>query len=503
MFVNNGYLVNRRRKFNCFKWKRGKLCLTITFFQLIISLLLTLFAVYEETADPSERRNSVSKAIGGFDPMTNPIGKYLPHLRDHMMFSLLGLGLSSANSSATMLTSLGFNLLTFTFASSWALLWPNLVTSIHRKPFLSFGINSIVRSTYYGLGVTLSLGSLQGKLSPVQCIILSVIEVPIISLTDYVLSELQVADKSKGLTVFTFSVYFGLSVSAIICRYTRIICRKVQNRKSDREMIVLLGTIFTYLASTSSSSLGDEKYYVALNTFIAVTASCLSAFAVSSLLDSQDRFSIRHVRIGSAAGFVAMSIIGQYILHVYMVFVCGISVGALSIIMDTQVNPFLFNRLRIHDTHSIHAAYGFPALISGLSSSIFAYMADLSSYDCSLYQIFPARAPASNSSTMDHNSDKIQVLDQIYSGIGRSADSQALYQLFGLIFILIISIVTGLITGMILIQSIFDPPKKIDLFQDGHYWVLSSEGEDTFATESLYESDPSPEEMTSRNIRFS
>ncbi|XP_053211350.1 ammonium transporter Rh type B-like [Panonychus citri] len=588
MLSNNNQLVNRStRRVNSIIWKRGKLCFTITFFQTIIAILLTLFSVYEESAEPSDRRYS---SVDGFYQMSNPIERYLPNLRDHMILSLLGLGLSSTSSSATLLASLGFNLLTFTFASSWALLWPHLITSswesvksegqsrgnltfssspssslsassssssfssssspfssssssipvnstvyvisspshdlqvksnlscddylsdldrkkikptvklsIRQSFHITLGINSILRSAHYGLGVTLSLGSLQGKLSPIQCIILAVIEVPIMSLTGYVLSSWQVSDESNGLTIYTFSIYFGLSVSCIICRNIQSTHRKNQNYNSDREMSVLLGTIFIYLtfpSMTSSYSLGDKKHRLAVNTWISVTASCLSAFSISSLLDEQDRFSVRHIRIGSSSGGVLMSIIGQYILYPYTAFISGMMIGGLSIITHIYLNPYLLNRFRIHDTLSMHATYGLPAVIAGLASSGFAYMANEKSYDLNLYELFPARAPPENSKDLE----EIQVnLHRIQAGIGRSAHSQAFYQLTGLIFILLISIITGLIAGIILIQPVFDPPDKIDLFQDGLYWVLSSEHEDTF--QSVYENEPNSEEMNNERNR--
>ncbi|XP_015781495.1 ammonium transporter Rh type B-like [Tetranychus urticae] len=596
---NNGLMIRSRTEANSVMWKRGKLCFTIILFQTIVSIFLTLFSVYDETAESSNRLNSVSPAFGGLDPQNNPIQRYLPHLQDHMVLSLIGLGLSSTSSSTTMLSSLGFNLLTFTFASSWALLWPHLITPIwedspsklqsstsgsssssisfstfsflfssspapatspvsstspslsspssidgsmdnssssslssilsspykHKAPLsqtyfpkshsslpfdsnssmkpskarrsiqITLGINSILRSAHYGLGVTLSLGSLQGKVSPLQCLILAVFEVPIISLIDYILSLWQVADESGGLVIYVFSVYFGLGVSAIICRFTQATRRKTQHYDSDRELSILLGTIFTYLTFptvTSSYSLGDKKHRFAVNSWISVTASCLSAFAVSSLLDSNDRFSVRHIRIGSAAGGVVVSIVGHYMLYPYTVFVSGMFIGGLSIAAHIYINPYLLHRLRIHDTLSMHAAYGIPAFISGLASSGFAYLADENSFGLALYELLPARAPPKNSKDLE----EIQViLHRVNPGLGRSARSQALYQLFGLFFIWATAVITGLLTGLLLVQPVFDPPERIEFFQDNIYWVLSGEGEDDFTHGSLCETETNPEDV--------
>jgi ammonium transporter Rh len=73
-----------------------------------------------------------------------------------------------------------------------------------------------------------------------------------------------------------------------------------------------------------------------------------------------------------------------------------------------------------------------------------AGIASESQYGPSLYQQFPARAPAKNSSHIYDNSEPSLIIP----GDGRSAGEQAGYQLLALGVTLVIAIAGGLITGM-------------------------------------------------------
>lgn len=100
--------------------------------------------------------------------------------------------------------------------------------------------------------------------------------------------------------------------------------------------------------------------------------------------------------------------------------------------------------MKVHDTCGVHNLHGMPGVLAGVVGALMAGIASDSQYGPSLYQQFPARAPALNNS---HSHDK-SGLPPFIPGDGRSAGDQAGYQLLALGVTLVIAIVGGLITGM-------------------------------------------------------
>lgn len=112
----------------------------------------------------------------------------------------------------------------------------------------------------------------------------------------------------------------------------------------------------------------------------------------------------------------------------------------------TCYQPFLLSKLKLHDTCGVHNLHGMPGVLAGIVGAILAGMASESQYGLSLYQQFPARAPAKNSSQAHDN----PALSLLTPGDGRSAGDQAGFQLLALGITIVIAVVGGLITGICL-----------------------------------------------------
>lgn len=108
------------------------------------------------------------------------------------------------------------------------------------------------------------------------------------------------------------------------------------------------------------------------------------------------------------------------------------------------LQPFLLRNLKLHDTCGVHNLHGMPGVLAGIVGAVLAGIASESQYGLSLYQQFPARAPAENSSQTHDNPG----LSLLIPGDGRSAGDQAGFQLLALGVTLVIAVAGGLITGM-------------------------------------------------------
>ena len=107
----------------------------------------------------------------------------------------------------------------------------------------------------------------------------------------------------------------------------------------------------------------------------------------------------------------------------------------------------------------------------------------------SLYLIFPRCAPEEGSDDLA----RIQgMLGTVEAGEGRTFGTQAVMQLVCLCITLAIAVIGGGVTGIIInIESLFDPLRDHELFNDDHYWSLPSDVKDLKEKEFTLEPLPS------------
>ena len=115
-----------------------------------------------------------------------------------------------------------------------------------------------------------------------------------------------------------------------------------------------------------------------------------------------------------------------------------------------------------------------PGLISGISSIIAAFAASRNSYNGDrLYVFYPSRIPKFDSPDyFKYNLNNSTIAEFKAGGDGRSASTQAGYQLAALVLTLGMAIIGGLLTGLFLKSPIFKQMEDSDLFDDEKNWKL-------------------------------
>lgn len=121
---------------------------------------------------------------------------------------------------------------------------------------------------------------------------------------------------------------------------------------------------------------------------------------------------------------------------------------------------------KLHDTCSVQSLHGFPGLIAGIVSAIFAACSNFAEYNHELYEIYPARVPMVNSTEYAEQGIKVQ------DGKGRSGLEQAGFQLIAIAITVGISLVAGAITGLLLRLPLFEQlSEDVEMFDDEAQWV--------------------------------
>lgn len=475
-------------------WKRGKLGFAIILLEMFICVAMILRCEYDPTADASNPMHSYSPALGGLNPDRNPSNRLLYHFLNNTMLPLIGLGLILAGLlDGTTLTGLGFNYMVFVLASQWSLLCPDFF--LRPTSRTQIGLTQLMQSTRNAFAVTITNGLLHGLISPLQLLVMAMIEVPIISILQHHLDQWKVADSGDSLSVYLFAIYFGVGLSCAqwpvgkvdMCRekerpssFGRPVYKPQLRTKKDvfkidetfGSTITLIGciTIYTFYPCLMASTVsGDRQHRFVITTSLSLGGSTLSSFAFSSLVDRQNRLSVDHLRVGVLSGAVAMSCVGYYMIYPYTALLIGMTIGASSCAIHHRFHEHSSILCKLPDRVRLQASIGFPSLVSNLIAVGLAFIADETTYGYTLYELFPARAFPQNSSELD----EIQsYLDRVGPGVGRSALNQAVIQLLGTLIALLLSLASGLVTGLVLALPIFDPISKgSEKFQDSFYWV--------------------------------
>lgn len=91
---------------------------------------------------------------------------------------------------------------------------------------------------------------------------------------------------------------------------------------------------------------GDDQQRAVINTYLSLTACCVTAFAFSSILTPGSKFDMVHVQNSTLAGGVAVGTAADMMLEPYGALIVGILAGCLSV--------FGYVKLTVSITHVIY-----------------------------------------------------------------------------------------------------------------------------------------------------
>ncbi|XP_064471208.1 ammonium transporter Rh type A-like [Ornithodoros turicata] len=456
-------------------WQRGKLAFLLVLVQVCLIIAYTLCVQYDENADASNGKNSLSPALGGNDPRKNPLEQYYSMFQDVNVMVFVGFGFLMTFLRRYSYSALGLNLLLSAIAIQFAVLMRGVWHA--ENGTIQLSISSITGAEFAAASVLISFGAVLGKTSAVQLLVMAIIETVIFCCNEHLaINKLIVSDLGGSIVLHTFGAYFGLAVALVL--YSKDHKDHSKDCSSyNSNVFGVIGTLFLWLFWPSFNAVGaqgDARHRAVLNTFLALLASTIAAFAMSSLTNPKNRFRMAHVQNSTLAGGVAMGAVANMMVQPYGAFIIGFAAGCISVLGFKYLGPLLTRRFRLHDTCGVHNLHGLPGVLAGLVSAIVATKATEKEYNYSLYTLYPARAPTANSSEL--NVIRHYTLD-VSAGLDRSASQQALYQLAALAATLVIAVGGGLATGLLLKLKFFDPVDGDKAFDDFELWEVEAEPE--------------------------
>lgn len=352
------------------------------------------------------------------------------------------------------LGAVGFTMLVTCISLEWGVICEAFFTQMEDGVYgpVEIHLPALINGSFAAAALLISFGGVIGRVSPLQLVVMSLIEIVVYTFNKRMILEHTVglADDGGTIIIHTFGAYFGLAVSYVL----GVPNLGPENQNSNMsDMLSLVGTVFLwiYWPSFVSGPLMPEaatQQRAAVNTVLALVGSTVTVFFLSPLLDKNTKFRPVDVQNATLAGGVSIGCTASLSLGGGDALFIGVCAGAISTIGFARVQSIVQN-LGIYDSCGIHNLHGMPSVFGAIVSVFMAY----------------------HKGPLGHDAP------DVYWAADPSA--QGGRQLQGLLYTLATAIVSGLVTGYILVAI---RPSGVEDFNDAEWWEL---GENPFPQDEL------------------
>ncbi|XP_074112481.1 rhesus blood group-associated glycoprotein Rh50 isoform X1 [Cotesia typhae] len=438
-----------------YEWSKKHQVLRLIAIEIILMVVMGLFTSYGPEAVPQNSRSSVKgNRVSTFTPKSDILKKdtsvhlYAIYQDVHVMI-WIGFGFLMTFLKRYGYSAVGLTFLVGAILVQVAILFDG-VANIGKNGKVPLSLTGLLNADVAVAAPLISMGAVLGKTTYMQLITMGIIELAIFSINKYIGEHIFMAiDAGGSMFVHVFGAYFGLAVSFAFGIKEKPKEHHLEGSNYQSDIFAMIGTIFLWLFWPSFNSAllqGDDQQRAIINTLLAITASCVVAFATSALVSDEHKFNMVHVQNSTLAGGVAIGTAAGMMYEPILALIVGGFAGSLSVFGYKYLTPLIQKKLRIHDTCGVHNLHGIPGVVAGIFGALMAVIASEDKYSDSLYQVFPVRAPSGGERLIELKELGID------AGFDRTAGHQAAYQLLALIVTLVTAIVSGVITGNAAIQ---------------------------------------------------
>uniref|UniRef100_A0A8C8S2Q3 Ammonium transporter Rh type A n=1 Tax=Pelusios castaneus TaxID=367368 RepID=A0A8C8S2Q3_9SAUR len=337
---------------------RFKFSILAIFLEVLIIVLFGIFVRYENNQNITKDKLFL-----------------YPFFQDVHVMIFVGFGFLMTFLKKYGFSSVGINMLIAAFGLQWGVLMQGFWHMKAQK--INVGIKSMINADFSTATVLISFGAVLGKTSPIQMLIMTILEITIFSCNEHlVLNILQATDTGASMTIHAFGAYFGLAAARILYRPGLKEGHKNEGSAYHSDMFAMIGTLFLWLFWPSfNSAIADPAYLqqrAIINTYFSLAASTLTAFAFSSLVEHRGKLDMVHIQNATLAGGVAVGSCADMDIYPFGAMLIGSVAGLVSVIGFKFLTPFFSSKLKIQDTCGVHNLHGLPGLLGGLASIIAA-----------------------------------------------------------------------------------------------------------------------------------
>ncbi|XP_054473144.1 ammonium transporter Rh type B-like [Anoplopoma fimbria] len=451
--------------------------------EVVMIVLYAVFVTYDDNANAKLQNNETN-------PMENSVYRDYPYFADVQMMIFVGFGCLLAFFRFYGFSGMVFNFLTATFAIQWAILVQGFF-QFYYDGKIHLGVINLLNAEFACAVVLISFGAVLGKTSPVQLLVMALLEIPAFAVTEWaVLKYIRINDAGGSILIHLFACYFGLGVTFVLYRPSLNEGHSKEITSYHSDILSVLGTLFLWVFWPSFNSAltfkGDDQHRAILHTFIGLSSSTLTAFALSAVFNKRGKLTMADIQNVTLAGGVTVGASVDMMISPVAAYALGIMGCTACFFGYRYLTPFLARHMRIQDQCGIHNLHGLTGLISSTAGICAILLATEETYGPSMYQIFSHRAPPED----DPKFLELQkLIPGLKPGLGRTAQEQALYQLAAVFSTIAASAVGGLLTGWVMKLPFMASPSDKDCFDDELFFDMPPDFDrvDVFKTPISYD----------------
>ncbi|XP_078097139.1 ammonium transporter Rh type C-like 2 [Mustelus asterias] len=460
------------------RWKLPLICFI---WQLAMIILFGVFIRYDEESDAHWIVTKISHNISS--DIENDFYFRYPIFQDVHVMIFVGFGFLMTFLKRYGFGSVGFNFLIASFSLQWALLMQGWFHSLDFSDGkIKIGVESLINADFCAASVLISFGGVLGKVSPVQLLIMSLFEVTLYAVNEFILlNVLGAKDAGGSMVIHVFGAYFGLTITRIL--YRPNLDQKKNESVYHSDLFSMVGTLYLWMFwpsfNSAISNHGDAQHRGAINTYCSLAASVLTTIAISSVFEKKGKINMVHVQNATLAGGVALGTAAEMMLTPYGSLIVGTISGTVSTLGFIFLSPFLEKYLKIQDTCGIHNLHALPGVIGAIVGAVTAAAATEGVY----------------------SKEGLVVAFGFKDGFAdRTPSVQGGYQAAALCVTLLLSVGGGTIVGFILKLPFWGDPSDENCFEDEVYWEVP--GEEEAALYSIHSvNNPSTKSATNGEVQ--
>lgn len=246
-------------------------------------------------------------------------------------------------------TSVGFNYLIAAWAMQISILIVGFWHQALDKPSdewtkIVLDIPALIVGDFGAGCVLITFGALLGKISLIQMFVLATLEIIWYGLNESICAgQLGAVDMGGSMYVHTFGAYFGLAASYFFHNRKAIADEKHRCEGGyNSQMIAMVGTVFLFMfwpSFNGALAAADQQQRVIVNTVMAISASCITACAISRI--ALQRLDMEVVLNATLAGGVSVGSSSDLVVTAGTAMAIGGIAGIISAVGFLHLSKFL------------------------------------------------------------------------------------------------------------------------------------------------------------------
>uniref|UniRef100_A0A671VKR5 Ammonium transporter Rh type A n=1 Tax=Sparus aurata TaxID=8175 RepID=A0A671VKR5_SPAAU len=337
--------------------------------EIITIILFAVFVDYDDGKGHGHGHQEHSNETHNEKP---PMALY-PMFQDVHVMIFIGFGFLMTFLKRYGFSSVGVNLLLAAFGLQWGLLMQGIWHLDHGK--IKMDILKMINADFSTATVLISFGAVLGKTSPVQLLIMTILEITIFSINEHLVATVFKAnDVGASMIIHAFGAYFGLAVARVLYRPALRNGHENDGSVYHSDLFAMIGTVFLWMFWPSFNSAiaepGLTQLTAVINTYLSLAACVLSAYAISSLVEHKGKLDMVHIQNATLAGGVAVGTCADMSIGPFGAMLIGFVAGIISTLGFKFLSPILASNLGIQDTCGVHNLHGMPGILGGLAGIV-------------------------------------------------------------------------------------------------------------------------------------